>query len=648
VDHRPVEAFLLANEIQQILADDPEYQQLRQEMTVAASFHVKPDGTTISYRDGPNPEGTWVSAGKTPLNDVELPRGDLRFRYSSDGYVAHEFQRKFPEFLKYDGGATMSLRRLPETDDGMVEISGVTAAPWNRLPTNLSPFSIDRYEVSNAEYQQFVDDGGYTQEKHWSNIEFELSGQPLAWEEAMKRFLDSTGRPGPAFWKEGRFPEGQDDFPVVGVSWYEAVAYAAYRKKSLPTVHHWRWAADTDQPGLMSALSNFSGQGPSSRGTWDGIGRFEVYDLAGNVKEWCLNEGKTVDRCLCGGAWDESEYKFRFTDFASPWLRKATIGFRCVKYASETPEKLTMAPLPPLAPELNKLQRQTIETLTDRGLRFANNEVPFDAKVTQTDAPDPSPHFRHEVVRITAGYDDERFDVHLFLPREGEPPFETVVWSPGMGVWARAEKFPSALEAQDNQYIAPLLKSGRIVCQPIYMGTFERSNGIPVTKQFQEDPIQARADFIKIVKDTSRTVDYLMTRADVDPDRLVYFGLSMSAMQGPIRLVAVPEFDAAVLLAGGFHASLSQLPEIHGYQYAPHVKIPVLMINGENDNLFDFETAQKPMFDEFLNDRSVHDIIKGAGHNPPPEKVFEIMDPWLDSVFHTEDETADPEAEKVD
>ena len=558
-DYRPVEAFLLANDIQQTLTHDPEYQQLREEMTVTVSFQVKPAGTTVSYRDARNPEGQWVPAGETPLIDIELPRGDLRFRYSCDGYVTHEFQRKFPEFLMYDGGATMSLRKLPETDDGMVQISNVTAASWNRLPVDLSPFRIDRYEVSNAEYQEFVHAGGYADAKYWSGIEFERDGETILWEEAITEFIDSTGKPGPAFWKDGAFPEGEDDYPVVGISWFEAVAYAAYRKKSLPTVHHWRWAANTDQPGLMSALSNFSQEGLSPRGTWDGIGRFEVYDLAGNVKEWCLNERETENRCLCGGAWNEPEYKFSFTDSASPWSREETFGFRCVQYGKNAPEDLALAPLPQLPPQLHNLKRQPIEVLTDRGLRFANDNVPFDAEVTQTEAPNPSPDFRHEVIRITAGYDNERFDIHLLVPRKGEPPFETVVWSPGMGVWARTEKFPSALEAQDNQYIAPLARSGRIVCQPIYKGTFERSKGIAILKQFQKNPIQARADFIKVIKDLSRTVDYLVTRRDVDPDRLVYFGLSLSASQGPIGLVAEPEFDAAVLLSGGYTQRIGKI-----------------------------------------------------------------------------------------
>ena len=55
----------------------------------------------------------------------------------------------------------------------------------------------------------------------------------------MPQFRDSTGRPGPSTWELGTYPDGQDDWPVSGVSWYEAAAYAAFAGKTLPTVYHW-------------------------------------------------------------------------------------------------------------------------------------------------------------------------------------------------------------------------------------------------------------------------------------------------------------------------------------------------------------------------------------------------------------------------
>ena len=85
----------------------------------------------------------------------------------------------------------------------------------------------------------------------------------VSWEEAVLEFRDTTGRPGPSTWELGTYPEGQDDWPVRGVSWFEAAAYAQFAGKSLPTVHHWRLAAAMGIHCAILAWSNFR-QGPGS------------------------------------------------------------------------------------------------------------------------------------------------------------------------------------------------------------------------------------------------------------------------------------------------------------------------------------------------------------------------------------------------
>jgi formylglycine-generating enzyme required for sulfatase activity len=85
----------------------------------------------------------------------------------------------------------------------------------------------------------------YRDQKYWKEP-FREGGSTLSFDAAMARFLDSTGRPGPAGWELGSFPDGQADFPVGGISWFEAAAYAEYAGKSLPTIYHWYRAAGTD------------------------------------------------------------------------------------------------------------------------------------------------------------------------------------------------------------------------------------------------------------------------------------------------------------------------------------------------------------------------------------------------------------------
>ena len=89
---------------------------------------------------------------------------------------------------------------------------------------------MDRYEVTNIQFKKFVDAGGYRKSEYWKQP-FVDNGKILSWEKAMSRFLDKAGRPGPTTWELGNYPEGQGDYPVTGVSWYEAAAYAEFTRE---------------------------------------------------------------------------------------------------------------------------------------------------------------------------------------------------------------------------------------------------------------------------------------------------------------------------------------------------------------------------------------------------------------------------------
>src|SRR5690606_26022831 len=104
---------------------------------------------------------------------------------------------------------------------------------------------LDRYVVTNAQYQHFVDAGGYEQFALWHD-------EALP---ALFDFVDHTGTPAPAFWSDGRFADGEETLPVVGISWYEASAYARWVGKRLPTDGEWTkagaWPVETS-PGRIT------------------------------------------------------------------------------------------------------------------------------------------------------------------------------------------------------------------------------------------------------------------------------------------------------------------------------------------------------------------------------------------------------------
>ena len=165
---------------------------------------------------------------------------------------------------------------------------------------------------------------------------------PLA--EALTHFTDSVGRAGPATWEMGEYPAGEDDHPVNGISWFEAAAYAAWSRKSLPTIHHWIHVAETPTGSQIAPLANFSGRGSVPVGSTRSMNRFGIRDLAGNVREWVWNRvNREGQRTILGGGWNDQEYAFIDVYAQDAFDRSPSNGFRCIKEIAPGPERLREA-----------------------------------------------------------------------------------------------------------------------------------------------------------------------------------------------------------------------------------------------------------------------------------------------------------------
>ncbi len=248
----------------------------------------------------------------------------------------------------------------------------------------------------------------------------------------MAQFKDAAGRPGPKDWIEGHYPKGQDDYPVTGISWYEAAAYAEFAGKSLPTIYHWNRAAGPNAAAFIVPASNFSSGGGSVLpvGSKQGIGPWGTYDMAGNVKEWIWTEAESGKRYVLGGAWDEPNYMFIDPDAQSPFLRVANVGFRCIKYiAPESVPKVAMAAMPSPRRDLSK-EKPVPEAVFNayRGVYSYDNK-PLNAKIEPFTSTDDD--WRIERITYDAPYGNERAVAYLFLPAKGKAPYETVLYFPG-------------------------------------------------------------------------------------------------------------------------------------------------------------------------------------------------------------------------
>ena len=178
-------------------------------------------------------------------------------------------------------------------------------------------FWIDRHEVTNRQFKLFMDAGGYQQRELWFRP-IVKAGTALSWQQAAVELRDTTGHLGPSGWAQGEFRADQADHPVTGVSWYEAAAYCASTGKSLPTVWHWNSAAGIRTSASVVPASNFGGTGPAPVGRFGGLGPWGTSDMAGNVKEWCVNPTAADRRYVLGGSWGEPGAAFQQADTQRP------------------------------------------------------------------------------------------------------------------------------------------------------------------------------------------------------------------------------------------------------------------------------------------------------------------------------------------
>ena len=604
-------ALRLLYEASEIIPDDPYLVEFIENIGIPVSFDSDPPGAVVWVKGYNHPEREWIRLGETPLENVVVAQ-PARYRVEKAGYATFEGS-------PFGGHMTFRLFREDEIPPGMVWVAAGRAGFGAGDSVALDGFWIDTYEVTNREYKAFVDAGGYRDDGFWV--------------EGIDRgaFVDTTGRPGPVGWTLGSYPEGEDDLPAGGVSWFEASAYASWADKSLPTVFHWRLAAQQSIFSEILLWSNFDTKGPVPVGTSGGIGPNGTYDMAGNVREWCINRNRDT-RHILGGAWSGPDYLYRSTDSADPHDRLKINGFRCM---------LTSDPLPDAS--LVEIEHTVIDhrgdsAIDDEAFTLVRQSFDYDDRDlgTRVESIDDGPEYwRHEVVSVRAAYGDERMAIHLYLPKNAEPPYQAVVYFPPSSARYLTN---SANPSFPFGYFIP--KSGRALVYPIYQSTYDR-------RVEKHGPNDERDETIQIAKDLRRTVDFLETREDIDSDRLAFYGLSWGAYIGPLLTAVEPRFDVSILVAGGLYPIREGWPPADVPQnFAPRSTVPTLMINGKADFQAPVETNIQPMFD-MLGTTAEHKrlALLDGGHVPasPNEVIREVLD-WLDLYLGPVDNGARPVA----
>jgi len=131
-------------------------------------------------------------------------------------------------------------------------------------------------------------------------------------------------------------------------------------------------------------------------------------------------------------------------------------------------------------------------------------------------------------------------------------------------------------------------------------------------------------------KDLGRSIDYLETRPDIDASKIAYQGRSWGGAMGSVLPAVEDRIKACVLVVPGFNLQKS-LPEVDELNFAPRVKVPVLMLNGRFDFVFPPQASQEPMF-RLLGTPKQHKrhVVYDTGHNIPESELIKETLNWLD------------------
>jgi formylglycine-generating enzyme len=260
------------------------------------------------------------SCRKRPQDNRRVTPLEVPLKKVGEHFGVAEGEYLIPETIPIPAGQFMMGNEKGED---------IEANETPRHTVMLDGFEIGRLEVTNTQYAAFVTATGYSNDK----------------------------------WKETNKP-GKEDFPAINISSIDAVAYCEWlskvtgRKYRLPTEAEWEYAAGGNQlvrfswgNGWDPALANAGKQHQETmRVAGFTPNTFGLYDMTGNVWEWCSDWYKDsyysespqsnpqgpaegISRVMRGGAWNSPEQYSRITfrSHNAPDIRNLTIGFRIVQ-----------------------------------------------------------------------------------------------------------------------------------------------------------------------------------------------------------------------------------------------------------------------------------------------------------------------------
>jgi serine/threonine protein kinase len=642
------EAYELARRVQPVRPNDADLARILPLVSDDLSVSTDPPGATVWLQRAETPtEPPQTLAGKTPLNHASIPRGDYVLRLELAG--REPFERTIssgPARTEFAGGLSTAIQvdvRLRETGTippRMVAVPGgrYRLVGWGQ-PTasevHLDDFFLDRFEVSHREYREFVVAGGYRNRDLWRHP-FVRKGRTLSWEEAMRLLVDRTGLPGPRDWSGGSPPPGLEGHPVTGVTWYEAAAYAAFRGKALPTVYQWEkaardgifvyggeqvmpWGIGHGPTRLWPA--DFEGDGTVAVDHFEfGMSPYGAYNMAGNVSEWIAN--RTPDGFVTtGGSWRDPPYIFGDYGAFPEFHASDHLGFRCALTAPGAAGDQGGAPITAReqAPSYPRSSEASFRSWLSH---YRYDRTPLDPLVEEAVE---TPEWRRERIRFLGARSQPTY-AYLYLPKSARPPYQVIQFVPGSGAYNGVP--PN--DFVESGRLAPLVKAGRAIFLVALPGYFGRER--PAGQRWPDNTsVGFRERAVGEATDERRGLDYLETRPELDLRKLAFMNVSIS-WQGIVFSAVEPRYRVVVLMACGVYpVQADWIAEANPIYFAPHIRVPKLMINGRWDEDFPFKIDAQPLFDLLAEPKKLE--LYDGGHVPPAEVAVPVVNRWLDEVL---------------
>jgi len=650
-DGKNFEAFDLALQTEKVLPNNENLQKLLPTISVLLSVNSAPEGAKIYLkRFQPNENGKFPERqfiGETPLNEIRIARGNYILQVEKEGFA--KFERTISGTIPRIGDSfieTPPLKieaKLIESDNippKMVYVPAgeYTLVNWSR-PTEtkvyLDDFFIDKFEVTNAEYKEFITAGGYIRPEFWK-IPFVKDGKEISVGEALAFLKDKTGLPAPRSWSNQTFAEGKAEFPVTDITWYEAAAYAEFRGKKLPTVFQWEKAARNGafDPRYNAMPWGFIKQGETTdnranfRGAETvavtenefGMSPFGAFNMAGNVSEWNLNQSPE-GFITGGGAWNDLAYSFGDYGIYPGFFTSNRIGFRCVSVSRQAQNDQGAQMIP--SPEIPEYKPSSESDFKIWLTHYEYDKKPLNAEITETVETN---EWRRERI-IFSGEGGETAIGYLYLPKNFPQPLQIIHYVPPGDVVRGIRSLPDSIE----MFAAPFIKSGRAVFGVVLKGYIER----PFPKHYalpENSTVEFRKQTVNWMTDLRRGVDYLETRPDLNFQKLAFLGISNGANVGLVLTAIETRYKTLIFESAGLEKEFrTRIAETSPINFAPHIKIRKLVINGRYDETFPFSTDAQPMFKLLRDPKKI--IIYDGGHIPTLEFLAPTVNNWLDETL---------------